>query len=91
LQVVIKGDGTIRHELFPDTYGQVLAPGGESVAAFEKVFVGGWLYEMPGLKGLEGICDKMSEGLSYEGQIGHAAILTNPCYSRIGCATPKSI
>lgn len=90
-QVVIKGDGVMRHELFPGTYGQVLAPGGEGDEAFEKVFVGGWLCEMPGLKGLDGVCDKMSQGWSYEGQTGHAEILTNPGYSKIGCALHKGI
>lgn len=90
-KVVEKGNGVMRHELFPGTYGQVLAPGGEGDEAFEKVFVGGWLCELPKTKGLDGVCDKMSQGWSYEGQTGHAEILTNPGYKKIGCALSKGI
>lgn len=85
-KVVQIGNGVMRHELFPGTYGQVLAPGGEGDEAFEKVFVGGWLCELPETKGLDGICSTMSQGWSYEGQTGHAEILTNPSYKKIGCA-----
>lgn len=90
-KVVEKGNGVMRHELFPGTYGQVLAPGGEGDEAFEKVYVGGWLCELPKKEGLEGVCDKMSQGWSYEGQTGHAEILTNPSYTKIGCALSKGI
>jgi len=90
-KVVEKGNGVMRHELFPGTYGQVLAPGGEGVEAFEKVYVGGWLCEMPGKKGLDGVCDKMSEGWAYEGQTGHAKILTEGDYTKIGCALHMGI
>lgn len=78
--------GTMTHKLNPGTYGQVLAPGESGDAGFLKVFVGGWLCEIPTLSGLDGVCTTMSEGWSYEGQTGHAKILTSDSYSKIGCS-----
>jgi hypothetical protein len=89
LKVVIDGNGVMRHELNPGTYGQVLAPGKDD--EFERVFVGGWLCEMPSLPGLDGVCSKFSQGWDYQGQTGHAEILTSPNYSKIGCSNRQGI
>lgn len=74
--------GGLKHELNPGTMAQVLAPG--SPSDFEEVYVGGWLCEIPTLPGLNGICSTASQGWSYDGQTGHADILTSKSYSKIG-------
>lgn len=84
LKTVTDGNGVMKHELNPGTMGQVLAPG--NAGDFEHVYVGGWLCEIPTLPGLDGICSTQSQGWSYDGQTGHAEILTNPQYTSIGCA-----
>lgn len=84
MKTVMKSNGQMVHDLNPGTYAQVLAPGGED--DFEHVFVGGWLCEIPTLPGLNGVCDKQSQGWTYAGQTGHAEILTNKAYTKIGCA-----
>lgn len=89
LKVVIDGNGVMKHELNPGTYGQVLAPGKDD--DFERVFVGGWLCEIATLPGLDGVCGQYSQGWSYEGQTGHADILTSPNYSKIGCSNREGI
>ena len=76
--------GGLLHQLNPGSMAQVLAPG--DTDNFEYVFVGGWLCELPNTTGLNGVCAQQSEGWSYEGQTGHAEILTSPSYSKIGCA-----
>lgn len=81
--------GTMTHELNPGSFAQVLAPGGPD--DFEKVFVGGWLCEIPTLPGLDGICNTMSQGWAYDGQTGHADILTSKAYSKIGCANAYNL
>lgn len=83
------GNGQMVHELNPGTMAQVLAPG--SPDEFEKCFVGGWLCEEPDLPGLDGICNTMSQGWNYNGEIGHAQILTSTAYSKIGCANVDGI
>lgn len=89
-KTVDDGNGQMAHELNPGTYGQVLAPGAPD--EFENVFVGGWLCEMPTLTGLDGVCDTaLGQGWDYDGQTGHAEILTSPSYSRIGCANAVGI
>lgn len=89
LKTANDGNGDMVHELNPGTMAQVLAPG--SADEFEHVFVGGWLCEMPGLPGLDGICGSMSQGWTYGGQTGHAEILSSTQYSKIGCALGKGI
>ncbi|KZM28810.1 uncharacterized protein EKO05_0008547 [Ascochyta rabiei] len=81
---VVSSNGQMVHKLNPGSYGQVLAPG--NADDFEHVFVGGWLCEIPTLPGLDGICSTQSDGWAYEGQTGHAEILTSDNYSKIGCA-----
>lgn len=82
--------GKMVHKLNPGSYGQVLAPGGAD--DFEHVFVGGWLCEMPSLPGLgPQVCDEQSKGWSYQGQTGHAEILSSTQYSEIGCALASGI
>jgi Cysteine-rich secretory protein family len=76
--------GGLHHQLNPGSMGQVLAPG--DLNNFEHVYVGGWLCEIPSLPGLNGVCAEQSKGWSYQGQTGHAEILTSPNYSKIGCA-----
>lgn len=76
--------GGLKHQLNPGSMAQVLAPG--DAGDFEHVFVGGWLCELPNTPGLNGVCASQSQGWSYEGQTGHAEILTSPAYSKIGCA-----
>ncbi|KAF1945563.1 hypothetical protein EJ02DRAFT_338286 [Clathrospora elynae] len=91
MDTVTEGNGKMVHKLNPGTYGQVLAPGDADLKSFLHVFVGGWLCEMPNLPGLDGICNDMSHGWSYEGQTGHAEILTSPNYSKIGCEQYEGI
>jgi hypothetical protein len=91
MDTVVRGNGKMVHHLADGTYGQVLAPGQAGTKAFEKVFVGGWLCEMPNLAGLDGVCSTMSDGWAYEGQTGHAEILTSKQYSKIGCALHEGI
>lgn len=86
---VYNGNGKMVHKLNPGSYGQVLAGGEEN--HFKEVFVGGWLCEIPTLPGLDGVCSKMSEGWDYQGQTGHAKILTSPQYTKIGCAWYNNI
>ncbi|KIW38439.1 uncharacterized protein PV06_09400 [Exophiala oligosperma] len=76
--------GGLKHELNPGTMAQVLAPGNPT--DFQDVYVGGWLCEIPSLPGLNGICSTLSQGWNYDGQTGHADILTSTSYSKIGCA-----
>ncbi|KAJ4369899.1 hypothetical protein N0V83_005663 [Neocucurbitaria cava] len=84
MDTVVSSNGQMVHKLNPGTFGQVLAPG--NADDFEHVFVGGWLCEIPTLPGLDGICATQSQGWTYEGQTGHAEILTSSSYSKIGCA-----
>jgi hypothetical protein len=91
MDTVVASNGEMIHKLNSGTYGQTLAPGDDTVTSFEKVFVGGWLCEIPTMAGLDGVCSTMSEGWSYEGQTGHAEILTSPNYSKIGCANHAGI
>jgi hypothetical protein len=91
MNVVVEGNGVMKHKLNPGTFGQVLAPGDPGVESFEHVFVGGWLCEIPSLPGLEGVCTDASKGWTYEGQTGHAEILTSPNYSKIGCQVHQGI
>ncbi|KAF1966890.1 hypothetical protein BU23DRAFT_375491, partial [Bimuria novae-zelandiae CBS 107.79] len=83
------GNGEMKHELNPGTFGQVLAPGQPD--EFERVFVGGWLCEKPDMPGMNGVCAEFSAGWAYDGQTGHAEILTNTGYKKIGCANAKGI
>ncbi|CBX96877.1 predicted protein [Plenodomus lingam JN3] len=89
IRTVLRSNGEMAHFLFEGSKGQVLAPGDEN--NFEKVFVGGWLCEMPQLFGLDGICQTMSDGWVYNGQVGHAKILTDPQYTTFGCGVHKKI
>lgn len=89
LKTAQDGNGQMVHELNPGSMAQVLAPGSES--EFEKVFVGGWLCEVPSLPGLNGICSSMSQGWAYNGETGHADILSSTSYSKIGCACATGI
>ena len=91
MNVVVEGNGVMKHKLNPGTYGQVLAPGKPDMESFLSVFVGGWLCEIPTLPGLDGVCSTMSKGWSYEGQTGHAEILTSDNYSKIGCKNHEGI
>ncbi|RAQ98597.1 Transglycosylase-like domain protein [Stemphylium lycopersici] len=86
---VVASNGIMIHELHPGTLGQVLAPG--DAGGFEHVFVGGWLCEIPSLPGLGNVCLSESDGWAYNGQTGHAEILTSDDYSRIGCALAAGI
>lgn len=89
LKTVQDGNGQMVHELNPGSMAQVLAPG--SPSEFESCFVGGWLCEIPTLPGLDGICATESQGWSYNGETGHADILTSSSYSKIGCANADGI
>jgi hypothetical protein len=86
LNCVQEGAGVMKHKLNAGTFGQVLAPGTPDMKSFLSVFVGGWLCEIPTLPGLDGTCSAMSKGWAYEGQTGHAEILTSKNYSKIGCS-----
>jgi uncharacterized protein YkwD len=84
MDTVVSSNGQMVHKLNPGSFGQVLAPGNKD--DFLHVFLGGWLCEIPSLPGLDGICSTESDGWAYEGQTGHAEILTSDNYSKIGCA-----
>lgn len=85
-----EGNGKMVHQLNPGSMGQVLAPGKEG--DFEKVFVGGWLCEVPSTPGLGSqVCDKFSQGWNYMGQTGHNEILTGTKNKKIGCAISGGI
>jgi hypothetical protein len=88
---VEEGAGVMKHKLNTGTYGQVLAPGTPDMKSFKSVFVGGWLCEIPTLPGLDGVCSTASKGWSYEGQTGHAEILTSKNYAKIGCSNFEGI
>ena len=89
LKTAQDGNGEMVHQLNPGSMAQVLAPG--SPDEFVKVFVGGWLCELPNMPGMDGICDSMSAGWAYGGQTGHADILKSSSYSKIGCACATGI
>ncbi|KAJ4398659.1 hypothetical protein N0V91_010014 [Didymella pomorum] len=89
MDTVVSSNGQMVHKLNPGSYGQVLAPG--NADDFEHVFVGGWLCEIPSLPGLDGVCSTQSDGWAYNGQTGHAEILTSDNYSKIGCALHAGI
>ncbi|KAJ4313296.1 hypothetical protein N0V94_007022 [Neodidymelliopsis sp. IMI 364377] len=89
MDTVVSSNGQMVHKLNPGSFGQVLAPG--NADDFEHVFVGGWLCEIPTLPGLDGVCSTQSDGWAYEGQTGHAEILTSDNYSKIGCALHAGI
>jgi hypothetical protein len=86
-----EGNGQMVHKLNPGTMGQVLAPGECQDSAFEHVFVGGWLCELPNMPGMDGVCAEQSKGWTYQGQTGHAEILTADRYSKIGCSCKEGI
>lgn len=88
LKTLQDSPGSMVHELNPGSFAQVLAPGGPG--DFFHCFVGGWLCEMPNLQGLDGICASESAGWSYDGT-GHAEILSNAGYTKIGCANYDGI
>jgi hypothetical protein len=84
MDTVKSSPGVMKHKLNSGVYGQVLADGGAD--EFEHVFLGGWLCEIPSLPGLDGACQQASNGWDYQGQTGHADILTNTQYTQIGCS-----
>jgi hypothetical protein len=89
MDTVVAGNGAATHKLNPGTFGQVIAPGKPDT--FEHVLVGGWLCETPDLPGLGDACARQSVGWVYNGQTGHAEILTSEDYTRIGCALYASV
>lgn len=89
MDTVVSSNSQMVHKLNPGTLGRVLAPG--NADDFEHVFVGGWLCEIPSLPGLQGVCAAQSNGWAYNGQTGHAEILTFGDYSAIGCALHAGI
>jgi len=95
LDCAVSGNGQMVHKLNPGTFAQVLAPGPDNCLndpkAFTHVYVGGWLCEVPNAAGLDGVCASQSDGWNYQGQTGHAEILTNTAYSKIGCAEAGGI
>jgi uncharacterized protein YkwD len=88
LKTAQDGNGQMVHELNPGSFAQVLAPGQPS--EFEHCFVGGWLCEKPNMDGMDGVCSTASSGWMYT-STGHADILTNPDYKKIGCANAGGI
>ncbi|KAJ8113526.1 hypothetical protein OPT61_g4358 [Boeremia exigua] len=89
MDTVVSSKGQMIHKLNDGSFGQVLAPG--NADDFEHVFVGGWLCELPNTPGLDGVCATQSEGWAYNGQTGHAEILTSEKYTKIGCALDTGI
>jgi hypothetical protein len=84
MDTVKSAPGVMKHKLNSGVYGQVLAEGKEN--EFENVYLGGWLCERPNAAGLDGACQSASNGWDYQGQTGHADILTSPEYTQIGCS-----
>lgn len=87
---VDSSNGKMVHKLNPGSMGQVLAPGKAGLDGFKKVFLGGWLCEVPTAKGIESECPKASEGWAYN-TIDHYKILVSPSYNCIGCALAQGI
>lgn len=82
--------GALKHKLNSGSFGQVMAPGEDTLDKFEHVFVGGWICEIPSLLP-GGECTEQSKGWNYQGQTGHAKILTDTKYTKIGCACALDI
>jgi len=89
MDTVKSSPGVMTHKLNDGVFGQVLAPG--EAEDFENVYLGGWLCERSTMAGLEGACQKASNGWDYQGQTGHADILTAPEYTSIGCSFYQGI
>lgn len=89
LDTSVSANGALKHKLNTGSMGQVMAPG--DAGNFEKVFVGGWLCEIPSLPGLGSVCGSMSKGWNHAGQTGHAKILSDPKYKKIGCGLAKGV
>jgi hypothetical protein len=89
MDTVRSSNSVMTHKLNKGTFAQVLAQ--YKAKNFEEVFVGGWLCEMAGLPGLEGVCTTLYKGWTYNGQTDHAEILISNRYSRIGCAVHRDI
>lgn len=88
LKTARDGNGKMVHWLGPGTFGQVLAPG--DAGDFYHCFVGGWLCELPNMAGMNGVCAEASQGWYYT-STGHAEILTDAKYSKIGCGNVGGI
>ena len=84
MDTVKSAPGKMEHKLNSGVFGQVLAEG--TADDFEHVYLGGWLCERANLPGLNGACKEASDGWNYQGQTGHADILTSPEYTQIGCS-----
>ena len=84
-----KSGGSNKHSMHDGTSAQVMGP--SHLGGFEKVFVGGWLCEIPNLPGLGGVCGILGKGWNHLGQTGHAEILTSKSYSKIGCGLALGI
>lgn len=85
LDTSVSSGGKLVHKLNSGSMGQVMAPGANNLEKFKHVFVGGWLCEIPSLVP-GGECAQQSKGWNYQGQTGHAKILSDPKYKKIGCA-----
>ena len=88
-KTVNDGQGVMHHQLNDGSMAQVLAMGASD--AFEKVFVGGWLCERPNLQGLDQVCNALAGSFDHQRQTGHADILVNTAYSKIGCANSQGV
>ena len=91
LNTVQESNGQMKHKLNKGSFGQVLAPGKcGDMNAFYSAFVGGWLCERPNLPGLNGVCNSLKSKWRHT-STGHADILTDKKYKKIGCACSRDI
>ncbi|KID94569.1 hypothetical protein MAJ_09461, partial [Metarhizium majus ARSEF 297] len=84
-----KANGRLQHHMFEGTMGQVMAMG--DMSKFESCFVGGWLCEVPSLLTDPKSCDQYGAGWNHGGQTGHAEILSDKKYTKIGCKDYNNI
>jgi hypothetical protein len=85
----VDGNGQLIHQLISPTRAQVLAGG--NMDEFRHIFVGGWLCERPDMPGLGDECATEGQGWVYNGQTGHADVLTSTEYTMIGCASAGGV
>ncbi|KID81782.1 hypothetical protein MGU_10883 [Metarhizium guizhouense ARSEF 977] len=87
-------NGQLKHEMNPGTMGQVMAQGECTAEGFKRSFAGGWLCEIPSLyKKQPNFCSTspLAQGWNYQGQTGHAEILSNTKYTLMGCGCEDKI
>ncbi|KAG8411788.1 hypothetical protein J3459_016287 [Metarhizium acridum] len=85
-----ESDGQLKHKMFPGTMAQVMAQG--DLSSFERALVGGWLCETSWRFKDRSVCSgDLGRGWNHMGQTGHADILSDARYTKIGCQADQNI